>query len=627
MEKKFSGKIWKFGNDIDTDTIIPGKRGTIPDRNEMKKYAFELLKPEFGSTVQPGDILVAGTNFGCGSSREQAATVLSYNGVRCIIAKSFARIFFRNAFNSGILLLTCDQIQDVCEGGDIVTVDVDAQTVSVNGKTFKVGAVPENLYNIVANGGLIEDTKKRLAAGNVKMDIKPLSMEQCRKKGYTMVEKILKKNAGKEHVAPGDIVITKPDMFMIHDIYTTYLLETMKDIGADKIDDPDKVTIVWDHCMPTAVAKNDYDHYEAGLELAKTYGIKKLHIGEGICHTIMHEAKYAKPGEIATATDSHTTTYGGAGNFCSGIGTACIIGADSHTCTYGALGAFSTGVGTTDISTGMGTGELWFKVPEAIKIVLNGHLRDGVMSKDVILRILGDIKADGGQYKSLEFTGPAAHEMSMEQRFTVANMALEAGAKCGLFEADEKTAEYYGMPLEDIDWVCVDDEAKYEKVLTYDVSELEPQLSCPQGVDNVHPISEVKGTKMDEVYLGSCTNGSIEDMEAAAKILKGRKVAKGLRFIVVPATNTIFKQAIERGYIKTFIEAGAVICHPCCGLCCGMPYGLMTDDERILLTANRNFIGRQGTKKTLSYLSSPAVAAATAIMGVVTDPADLPELV
>ena len=601
MEKKFSGKIWKFGNDIDTDTIIPGKRGTIPDRNEMKKYAFELLKPEFGSTVQPGDILVAGTNFGCGSSREQAATVLSYNGVRCIIAKSFARIFFRNAFNSGILLLTCDQIQDVCEGRDIVTVDVDAQTVSVNGKTFKVGAVPENLYNIVANGGLIEDTKKRLAAGNVKMDIKPLSMEQCRKKGYTMVEKILKKNAGKEHVAPGDIVITKPDMFMIHDIYTTYLLETMKDIGADKIDDPDKVTIVWDHCMPTAVAKNDYDHYEAGLELAKTYGIKKLHIGEGICHTIMHEAKYAKPGEIATATDSHTTTYGGAGNFCSGIGTA-------------------------EMAAALITGELWFKVPEAIKIVLNGHLRDGVMSKDVILRILGDIKADGGQYKSLEFTGPAAHEMSMEQRFTVANMALEAGAKCGLFEADEKTAEYYGMPLEDIDWVCVDDEAKYEKVLTYDVSELEPQLSCPQGVDNVHPISEVKGTKMDEVYLGSCTNGSIEDMEAAAKILKGRKVAKGLRFIVVPATNTIFKQAIERGYIKTFIEAGAVICHPCCGLCCGMPYGLMTDDERILLTANRNFIGRQGTKKTLGYLSSPTVAAATAVMGVVTDPADLPAL-
>lgn len=595
MEKRFSGRIWKFGDDIDTDTIIPGKRGTIPTIEEMKKYAFELLKPEFGSTVQAGDILIAGSNFGCGSSREQAATVLSYNGVRCIIAKSFARIFFRNAFNSGILLLQCDGIQDVCEGGDIVTVDVDAQTVSVNGKEFKVGAIPENLFSIVANGGLIEDTKKRIAEGNKKQEIHPLTLEQCRKSGYTLVEKLLKKNVGKEHVEPGDIVITRPDMFMIHDIYTTYLLDTMNKIGVDKIDDPDKVTIVFDHCMPTAVAKNDYDHYNAGLELSKRFGIKKMHIGEGICHTIMHQAKYAKPGQIATATDSHTTTYGGAGNFCSGIGTA-------------------------EMAAALITGELWFKVPDAIKIVLNGHLQDGVMSKDVILKILGDIKADGGQYKSLEFTGTAAHEMSMEQRFTVANMALEAGAKCGLFEADEKTAEYYRMPLEEIDWIHVDDDAKYEKVLTYDVSELGPQLSCPQGVDNVHPIEEVIGTKIDEVYLGSCTNGSIEDMAVAAEILKGKKVAEGLRFIVVPSTNQVFKESIERGYIKTFIEAGGVICHPCCGLCCGMPYGLMSDDERILSTANRNFIGRQGTKKTLSYLCSPAVAAATAIAGVVTDP-------
>ncbi|MBO6094042.1 MAG: hypothetical protein J6P40_10580, partial [Oscillospiraceae bacterium] len=232
MDKVFNGKIWKFGNDIDTDTIIPGKRGTIPTIEEMKKYAFELLKPEFGSTVQPGDILIAGTNFGCGSSREQAATVLSHNGVRCIIAKSFARIFFRNAFNSGILLLTCDGIQDVCEGGDIVTVDLEAQTVSVNGKSFKVGAVPENLFNIISNGGLIEDTKARMAAGLKKAEITPLTKEQCYKSGYTLAEKILKRNAGKEHVQPGDIVITKPDMFMIHDIYTPYLLDTLEKMGA-----------------------------------------------------------------------------------------------------------------------------------------------------------------------------------------------------------------------------------------------------------------------------------------------------------------------------------------------------------------------------------------------------------
>lgn len=595
MDKKFSGKIWKFGDDIDTDTIIPGKRGTIPTIEEMKKYAFELLKPEFGSTVRHGDILVAGTNFGCGSSREQAATVLSHNGVRCIIAKSFARIFFRNAFNSGILLLQCDGIQDVCEGGDIVTVDVDSRTVSVNGHRFSVGEVPENLFNIVSNGGLIEDTRKRLADGVKKLEITSLTLEQCRKSGYTMVEKLLKKNAGKEHVEPGDIVITKPDMFMIHDIYTPYLLDTLDQMGAESIDDPEKVTIVWDHCMPTAVAKNDSEHYVAGISLAKKYGIKKLHIGEGICHSIMHEERYAKPGEIATATDSHTTTYGGAGNFCSGIGTA-------------------------EMAAALITGELWFKVPGAIKIVLNGHLPEGVLSKDVILKILGDIKADGGQYKSLEFTGPAAHEMSMMSRFTVANMALEAGAKCGLFEADEKTAKYYGMSLSEIDWIRVDEDARYEKVLTYNVEELEPQLSCPQGVDNVHPLHEVLGTEIDEVYLGSCTNGSIEDMAVAAEIMQGKKVAPGLRFVVVPATNRVFKEAIELGYIKTFIEAGGVVSHPCCGLCCGMPYGLMTDDERILSTANRNFIGRQGTKKTLSYLSSPSVAAATAIAGVVSDP-------
>lgn len=598
MEKVFSGRIWTFGNDIDTDTIIPGKRGTIPTIEEMKKYAFELLKPEFGSTVRPGDILVAGSNFGCGSSREQAATVLSHNGVRCIIAKSFARIFFRNAFNSGIILLTCDGIQDVVKGGDIVTVDLEQHKVSANGKEFPVGAIPQNLFDIVAHGGLIADTKRRLAGGFQPEPHKELDDRERRRKGFTLAEKILRKNAGVEQVKPGDIVISHPDMFMIHDIYTPYLLDTLHQIGAKKIFAPDRVTIVFDHCMPTAVAKNDSAHYDAGMELAKEYGIEKLHIGEGICHSLMHEKKYARPGCVATATDSHTTTYGGAGCFCSGIGTA-------------------------EMAAALITGELWFKIPEAIKIVLNGHLPKGVLSKDVILKILGDIKADGGQYKSLEFTGPAAHEMSMDARFTVANMALEAGAKCGLFEADQKTADYYGVPLSEIDWVTMDEEAQYEKVLTYDVNELEPQLSCPQGVDNVHPIREVEGTPMDEVYLGSCTNGSIEDLAIAAEILKGKHVPETMRFIVVPATNAVFKEAIRRGYIRTFIEAGAVICHPCCGLCCGMPYGLMYDDERILSTANRNFIGRQGTKKTLSYLCSPAVAAATALTGVVTDPRKL----
>lgn len=413
--------------------------------------------------------------------------------------------------------------------------------------------------------------------------------------GYTMVEKILMKNSEEKHVNVGDIVITKPDMFMVHDIYTVYLWDALAEMDTEKLDNPDKVTIVFDHCMPTAVADNDSHHYHAGLNLSKKFGINKLHIGEGICHTIMHEQRYAKPGTVVTATDSHTPTYGGAGCFC-------------------------TGIGTTEMAAALTTGELWFKVPPAIKVVLNGKLPKGVYSKDIIEKILGDIRSDGAQYKSLEFTGPGVKDLSMAARFTVSNMALEAGAKCALFEVDEKTAEYYDMDLSEIDWVKIDEDAEYEQVLVYDLSELEPHLSCPQGVDNVHPVSEVKGTKVNEVYLGSCTNGDLEDLAIAAEILKGKKVAPYVKFIVIPATNRVFKEAIKLGYIKTFIEAGGVVSHPGCALCCGMPYGLLTDDEVILSTANRNFIGRMGTKKSLIYLGSPAVAAATAIAGEITDP-------
>lgn len=289
MDTKFNGKIWTFGDDIDTDTIIPGKRGTIPTIEEMKRYAFELLKPEFGTAVKPGDILVAGKNFGCGSSREQAATVLSHNGVRCIIAKSFARIFFRNAFNNGIILLQCDGIQEVVKGGDIVTVDLENKTVSANGKSFPVGAIPQNLLEIVEHGGLVEDTKAKIKAGYKAPELPVMSDASLRRKGFTLAEKILRKNAGVEEVKPGDIVVTHPDFLMIHDIYTPYLLDTLHEMGTKEIDDPDKVCIVFDHCMPTAVAKNDSAHYDAGLKLAEEYGIKKLHIGEGICHSLMHE--------------------------------------------------------------------------------------------------------------------------------------------------------------------------------------------------------------------------------------------------------------------------------------------------------------------------------------------------
>lgn len=413
--------------------------------------------------------------------------------------------------------------------------------------------------------------------------------------GHTLAEKILMKNTNAQDVKPGDIVIAQPNCYMVHDIYTSFLKRALNDMHVKKILHPEKAVIVFDHLMPTNQAETDYIHFNDGLYLADTYHIPNVLKGKGISHSLMHEMRFAKPGEIVVATDSHTTTYGGAGCFC-------------------------TGIGHTEMAAAMATGEIWFKVPKAIKIVLNGSFKKNVGAKDIILKILGDIRSDGGQYKSMEFTGPAVQNMTMNERFTIANMALEAGAKVGLFEADEKTAQYYGMDLKDIDWIKVDEDAVYDEVLEYDVSTLEPQLSCPQGVDNVHPISEVEGTLLNEVYIGSCTNGSIEDMKAAADVLKGKKANPYVKLVVIPATIKVYKEALKLGYIQTFLDAGAMVSHPCCGLCCGQPYGLMSDDEVVLGTNNRNFIGRMGTKKSLIYLSSPVVAAVSAIEGKITDP-------
>lgn len=399
----------------------------------------------------------------------------------------------------------------------------------------------------------------------------------------TFVERLLGASAG-------SVVTIQPDIIIVNDGVSSAAVDEVSAVTA-----PEKVWVFYDHDVPTGTPEASATFRKIN-EFANRFGVRFVQArGIGYQYLLNETVR------------------------------ACqiIVGGGSHASIFGASGALGVNVSIPELARAIETGRYSTVVPEAIKIVLNGHLPDGVLSKDVILKVLGDIKADGGQYKSLEFTGPAAHDMSMMARFTVANMALEAGAKCGLFEADQKTADYYGMRLEDIDWVCVDESAHYETVLTYDVNELEPQLSCPQGVDNVHGVGEIAGTHLDCVYLGSCTNGNLEDLAIAAKIMEGKHVPNDLRFIVVPATNRVFKDAIRAGYIKIFIEAGAVICHPCCGLCCGMPYGLMTDDENILSTANRNFIGRMGTKKTRIYLSSPAVAAASALAGKITDPRGL----
>ena len=412
--------------------------------------------------------------------------------------------------------------------------------------------------------------------------------------GFTLAEKILMKNAGLSSCKPGDIVMTKPDFVMFHDIYTPFVYDKFKEMGFTQVWDVDKVAIMLDHLVPTCLV-DDPRHVRYGYKFADEFGIKTFHKADGISHQLMPEQGYARPGEVVYVTDSHTTTYG-------------------------AVGCFATGIGYTEMAAVLGTGEMWVKTPSAIKICIDGVLGPCVAAKDIILRILGDIKADGGNYKSLEFCGSAIDALSVSSRLTIANMVVECGGKVGLFATDEKVAAFNKVDYADIRWVCFDEDAHYEQVLHYRAEDFVPSIACPPFVDNVHPVTLVKNVAVDEVFIGSCTNGRLEDLAIAAKMLEGKKANKYVKFIVTPASRQIFREAIEAGYIETLVRAGAMVTHPYCSLCQGRSGGLMAANEVLLGTNNRNFLGRMGSAKAKTYLGSPAVAAASVLTGEITDP-------
>lgn len=408
--------------------------------------------------------------------------------------------------------------------------------------------------------------------------------------GQTIVEKIISHNIGAESVKPGDIVTVNVDRVMLDDIMIPFIVNKFHEMGFSKIWDPDKAVLIYDHLVP-ASQLDDTRHFKVGDAFAEKYGLKNIHRSDGICHQLMTEAGYVKPGHVVFGTDSHTTTYG-------------------------CVGAFSTGIGYTEMAAVLGTGTLWVKVPETIKIVINGTLPKGVMSKDIILRIIGDLGADGATYRALEFTGTAVEEMSVASRMTMSNMAIEAGAKCALFTPDEKTAEYCQIELDDYQKSLVGDEdAVYLKTMTYQAEDLVPVMACPSQVDKIRSVSELEGTVIAQVFIGSCTNGRLEDIQMAAKVLEGKKVAPFVKLIVTPASRKVYEEAADCGALKTLAEAGAIITHPGCGLCCGRTGGILCDGERVVATNNRNFLGRMGTSKVEIYLASPATAAACAVAG------------
>lgn len=408
---------------------------------------------------------------------------------------------------------------------------------------------------------------------------------------HTMIEKIIGRNSnvGRD-VSPGEIVTVDVDRVMIHDIFIPFVVEKFDEMGFQQIWDPDKTVLIYDHLVPASQV-DDTRHFRIGNEFAAKYGMKNVHRSDGICHQLMTEAGYVRPGDIVFGTDSHTTTYG-------------------------CVGAFSTGIGYTEMAGILGTGQLWIRVPDTIKITIDGELPSNVSSKDVILAIIGDLGADGATYQALEFHGSTVHQMTIASRMTMSNMAVEAGAKCALFAPDEKTAEYCGIKLtEEQRDLIADEDASYIREITYQAEDFVPVMACPSQVDNIHPVSELVGKKIDQVFLGSCTNGRLEDLMAAAAILEGKKVAPFVNLIVTPASRKIFEEAVANGTIKTLVEAGAQVTHPGCGLCCGRTGGILTDGECVVATNNRNFLGRMGTANVEIYLASPKTAALCAVAG------------
>lgn len=412
--------------------------------------------------------------------------------------------------------------------------------------------------------------------------------------GSTIIEKIIARNIGADSVKPGQIVTVNVDRVMIHDIFIPFVADKFEEMGFTKLWDADKVVLIYDHLVPASQI-DDTRHFKAGNAFAAKYGMKNVHRSDGICHQLMTEAGYVKPGHIVFGTDSHTTTYG-------------------------CVGAFSSGIGYTEMASILGTGTMWVRVPETIKVHITGKLPANVTSKDIILRLIGDLGADGATYKALEFSGDTVEEMTVASRMTIANMAIEAGAKCALFTPDLKTAEYCEIELTEAETSLVgDSDAAYCQVINYRAEDLVPVLACPSQVDNIKPVSELAGTEIDQVFIGSCTNGRLEDLMAAAEILKGKHVAPFVKLIVTPASRKVYKEAVANGTMEILAAAGAMITHPGCGLCCGRAGGILTDGERVVATNNRNFLGRMGTSKVEIFLASPKTAAASAVAGKIVE--------
>jgi 3-isopropylmalate/(R)-2-methylmalate dehydratase large subunit len=416
--------------------------------------------------------------------------------------------------------------------------------------------------------------------------------------GQTFVEKVLAKKAGLDHVSRGQIVEVKPDIALSHDNAAS-IYGTFQKMGGKQVVDPGMIVIILDHATPAPTTQHAENH-RIIRELVEEQGIQHFYdVGRGVCHQVLVEEGLALPGEL-------------------------VLGSDSHTPHAGVMGACGVGIGRSEMASVWALGSLWLRVPETLKIVIHNQLLEDVTSKDLALRLIGDLKADGALYMSVELCGKGIEALTLSERAVLPNLMAEMGAKCSYIPPDQKTFDFFkGRAKRAYEPVYPDPDAEYAQIVEYDASSIEPMIACPHTVDNVKHLSEVTGTPINQAFLGTCTNGRLEDLAAAAKVIKGRHVAKGSRFIVIPASSKIYLEALRAGYIETFIEAGAMVESPGCGPCMGNHMGVPATGEVSISTANRNFQGRMGTKESETYLANPAVVAASAVAGRIIHPKDL----
>jgi 3-isopropylmalate dehydratase small subunit len=580
MAKVIRGQVFVVGDDVNTDEIIPAHYCTTTDLDSLGAHALEDLHPSknrFAASFEPGKyrILIAGENFGCGSSREVAPIALAKAGIDVIIAKSFARIFYRNAINWGLpISRTRELVSDNLKTGEPVA-------INLGDEAFWEGMAPIH-RQILAAGGLTAFNRRGEKVQQPSAPPRPM----------TLAEKILAKAAGVDYVEPGMLLYAEVDRVVTHELTLPVAAEQMyKAYGHDfKIRDPEKILFVADHTIQIPLIRDDWKSQEMVQKAAEFVKEQELphaflppapFVSQGICHVLFPEKGLIRPDTL-------------------------VVGTDSHTCTYGAFGCFSFGIGNTDLTEIMASGRLLVDVPQTIQVELTGRLPRGVYPKDVILYILSQVTQNGFTNCAVEFTGSAIEFLTDDDRSTIANMTVEGGASCGIFPVGRLRS---------------DEEAVYAKRLSFDLSKLVPYVARPYKPDNGVPIDEVarEGVRIDTAWVGSCTGGKLEDVAAATEVMRGRKVAPGVRFILSPATMGIWEEAGRRGYSRDLLAAGVQLFPSSCGACIAMGPGTLTDEEQVgIFSSNRNFKGRAGKGRV--YLASPATVAASAIAGVIADP-------